>query len=64
MVKYENGDPAAMVGIIRDMTERKQAGDALRRSEEKFRTLFDSAADAIFILDHEGKFHRRQQVRL
>jgi PAS domain S-box-containing protein len=56
MVKYENGDPAAMVGIIRDMTERKKAGDALRRSEENFRTLFDSAADAIFILDMNGKF--------
>jgi PAS domain S-box-containing protein len=56
MVKYDNGDPAAMVGVIRDMTERKQAEDALRRSEEKFRTLFDSAADAIFILDLSGKF--------
>jgi PAS domain S-box-containing protein len=56
MVKYENGDPAAIVGVIRDMTERKQAGDALRRSEEKFRTLFDSATDAIFILDLEGNF--------
>jgi len=56
MVKYDNGDPAAMVGVIRDMTERKQAEDALRRSEEKFRTLFDSATDAIFILDLSGYF--------
>ena len=54
MVTYENGDPAAIVGVIRDMTERKQAGDALRRSEERFRTLFDSATDAIFILDLGG----------
>ena len=56
MVTYENGDPAAIVGVIRDMTERKQAGDALRRSEERFRTLFDSATDAIFILDLDGNF--------
>ena len=39
MVTYENGDPAAIVGVIRDMTERKQAGDTLRRSEEMILVL-------------------------
>jgi two-component system, cell cycle sensor histidine kinase and response regulator CckA len=36
--------------------EEKTAEDALRRTEENFRSLFDSATDAIFILDLDGNF--------
>ncbi len=35
---------------------RKKSEDALRQSEEKLRTLFESATDAFFILDLEGNF--------
>jgi len=37
-------------GVTRDITERKKAEDALRESETKFKTLFEAANDAIFIL--------------
>jgi diguanylate cyclase (GGDEF)-like protein/PAS domain S-box-containing protein len=40
--------------IWRDITERKRIEEALRESEEKFRTLFESASDALFILDTHG----------
>ncbi len=42
-------------GIVRDITERKRAAEALRASEEKFRALAESAASAIFIT-REDKF--------
>lgn len=42
------------VGIFSDITERKSSEEALLDSEEKYRTLFDSASDAIFIIDAES----------
>ena len=46
--KLESGD---IVASYRDVTERKKAETALYESEEKYRVLFDSANDAIVMLD-------------
>ncbi|MCX5816622.1 MAG: EAL domain-containing protein [Proteobacteria bacterium] len=43
-------------GIVRDITERRRAEEALHRSETKFRTLYDSSSDAVMLLDEKGFF--------
>jgi PAS domain S-box-containing protein len=43
------GRVIALEGFIADITERKEAGNALQESEEKLRMLFDNATDMIFI---------------
>jgi len=48
--------PNSMVAAFEDITQRKQAESRVYESEKKYRTLFDSAADGIFILDLKGNF--------
>ncbi len=44
------GNPIAVEGVLRNITERKRAEVELRESEEKYRVLFENAHDAIFLL--------------
>ena len=49
------GRQAVQAAII-DITERKRAEEALRQSEEKFRTLFEDSRDAVYITTRAGDF--------
>lgn len=51
-----DGAPAMIGGIAIDMTERVKAEQALRDSEERFRSVTMNAPVAIFIKDLEGRY--------
>jgi two-component system NtrC family sensor kinase len=46
----------ALQGIFHDITERKEAEAALRRSEERYRTMLEETEDAYFEVDLGGHF--------
>ncbi|MHA1940786.1 MAG: PAS domain S-box protein, partial [Candidatus Hodarchaeales archaeon] len=50
----DTGKVIGTVGVSRDISLRKKTEEALRESEEKYRTLFDSAADLIGVVDTKG----------
>jgi len=53
VLKDASGNLIGFIGITRDITKRKSAEEALRKSEEKYRKQFDEVMDAIFVADVE-----------
>jgi two-component system, cell cycle sensor histidine kinase and response regulator CckA len=45
------GKPVRMIGVARDISDRRLAEAALRASETRYRRLFEAAKDGILILD-------------
>ena len=54
-IKDSRGRVVGFSGINHDIGAKKRAEEALRRSEEKYRTLFEKAGDAIHIVDEHGR---------
>ena len=49
------GNVIGGVGVVRDVTARRLAEEALREREELFRSVVENASDAIAIVDREGR---------
>ncbi len=52
-----DGSVTGSIQSIRDISEHKRAEEAIRKSEERYRQLFETVSDAILVFDGEtGKF--------
>ncbi len=56
LIKDREGKPVGFRGIARDVTQRKQAEEALRVEKQRFQTLLENAPFGMVMIDREGNF--------
>jgi len=65
-VKNENGKLIKLFGTVQDITERKQAEEALWQSKDKYRRIVETANEGIWVLDEklQTNFVNHQMARM
>jgi len=53
-LKDTNGFGAGIIELVKDVTERKRMEEDLKESEEKYRNLFKTSPEAVFLEDMDG----------
>jgi PAS domain S-box-containing protein len=54
-LRDQNGQPLGIIGVTRDISDRKKAEEAMRESEEKYRTVLEANPDPLVVYDMDGK---------
>jgi len=55
LVRDENNNPSGYCAFVRDITGRKQAEEALKKSRREFSDIIEFLPDATFVIDKEGR---------
>ena len=56
LIVDEAGAPCGMMASVADLSDTRRAETALRESEEKYRSLVESAIDPVFTCNLEGRY--------
>ncbi len=54
LLRDSDGKPVEIVGVLRDITERKKAEEELQRKEQHFRALIENSSDGIAVVNRDG----------
>src|SRR6185295_17084276 len=56
LVRETSGEPKYFISVVENISERKHAEEALRRAEQKYRSIFENALEGIFQTRLDGRF--------
>lgn len=55
LLRNGSGEPTGIIGVSYDITERKWAQDALRESEERYRSIVAALSEGVVFQDRQGR---------
>jgi diguanylate cyclase (GGDEF)-like protein/PAS domain S-box-containing protein len=55
VVKNQDGEPLYILGVVEDISERKQAIKALQESEEQYRRIIETTAEGVWSIDSQSR---------
>ncbi len=56
LIRDKEGRPIGFRGLVRDVTERKKAEEALRLSQERYRALVEFTDDSVYLVNREKEY--------
>jgi len=63
-LKDEQGNPYAIAGLAKDITERKQVEEVIKNQATKWQTTFNAMSDSVSIIDLDGKISQYNAATL